>query len=46
MQRRFLVRVDFIKFSHYYRSDPTINPTRIVPIGPELDYLEPTAAPL
>jgi len=34
------VRIDFIK-QHYYRSHPTINPTRIVPIGPELDYLVP-----
>jgi putative glutathione S-transferase len=36
------VHVDFIK-SHYYRSHPTINPTRIVPIGPELDYSRPHA---
>lgn len=34
------VHIDFIK-SHYYRSHPTINPTRIVPIGPELDYTTP-----
>ena len=34
------VHVDFIK-RHYYRSHPTINPTRIVPIGPELDYSRP-----
>jgi putative glutathione S-transferase len=34
------VHIDFIK-SHYYRSHPTINPSRIVPIGPELDYLTP-----
>ena len=34
------VHVDFIK-SHYYRSHPTINPTRIVPIGPDLDYSQP-----
>lgn len=27
--------------SHYYRSHPTINPTRIVPVGPDLDYGEP-----
>ena len=33
-------RMDFIK-SHYYRSHPNINPTRIVPIGPALDYLAP-----
>jgi putative glutathione S-transferase len=34
------VHIDFIK-SHYYRSHPTVNPSRIVPIGPELDYWEP-----
>lgn len=27
--------------SHYYRSHETINPTRIVPAGPELDYAAP-----
>ncbi|MGB0562332.1 MAG: glutathione S-transferase family protein [Spirulinaceae cyanobacterium] len=26
---------------HYYQSHTTINPTRIVPIGPEIDWLEP-----
>ena len=26
---------------HYYRSHPTINPTRIVPKGPEIDYDAP-----
>ncbi|WP_315925648.1 glutathione S-transferase family protein [Mesorhizobium sp. SP-1A] len=26
---------------HYYRSHPTINPTRIVPVGPEVDYDAP-----
>src|SRR5690606_33056508 len=26
---------------HYYRSHPTINPTRIVPLGPVLDFDEP-----
>ncbi|MFN3712178.1 MAG: glutathione S-transferase family protein [Alcanivoracaceae bacterium] len=26
---------------HYYRSHPTINPTRVVPAGPELDYHAP-----
>jgi putative glutathione S-transferase len=31
------VHVDFIK-SHYYRSHPTVNPSRIVPLGPKLDY--------
>jgi putative glutathione S-transferase len=34
------VHIDFIK-SHYYRSHPTINPSRIVPIGPAIDYLAP-----
>lgn len=32
------VRIDQIK-THYYWSHPTINPTRIVPVGPELDFL-------
>ena len=27
--------------SHYYGSHDTINPTRIVPVGPELDYSAP-----
>jgi putative glutathione S-transferase len=26
---------------HYYQSHETINPTRIVPVGPELDFLSP-----
>lgn len=26
---------------HYYESHPTINPTRIVPLGPELDFEAP-----
>ncbi|MGF1497978.1 MAG: glutathione S-transferase family protein [Elainellaceae cyanobacterium] len=26
---------------HYYQSHETINPTRIVPLGPEIDFLEP-----
>ena len=26
---------------HYYLSHPTINPNRIVPLGPELDFSEP-----
>jgi glutathionyl-hydroquinone reductase len=26
---------------HYYRSHPTINPTRVVPAGPQLDYHAP-----
>ena len=27
--------------SHYYGSHETINPTRIVPVGPEMDYAAP-----
>ncbi|MEO8465113.1 MAG: glutathione S-transferase family protein [Gammaproteobacteria bacterium] len=34
------VHIDFIK-RHYYGSHPNVNPTRIVPIGPKLDYLAP-----
>jgi putative glutathione S-transferase len=34
------VKIDFIK-RHYYGSHANINPTRIVPIGPELDYAKP-----
>jgi putative glutathione S-transferase len=34
------VVMDHIK-SHYYVSQPGINPTRIVPKGPELDFLAP-----
>lgn len=34
------VHVDVIK-RHYYRSHPTVNPSRIVPIGPALDYRAP-----
>ncbi|MEC8641930.1 MAG: glutathione S-transferase family protein, partial [Pseudomonadota bacterium] len=26
---------------HYYGSHPTINPTGIVPVGPEIDYDAP-----
>jgi putative glutathione S-transferase len=26
---------------HYYQSHPSINPTRIVPVGPEVDFLSP-----
>ncbi len=34
--------VDFHHIKHhYYRSHPTINPTRIVPVGPELDLTAP-----
>ena len=34
------VRLDHIK-AHYYSSHETINPTRIVPLGPEIDYAAP-----
>ncbi len=34
------VRLDHIK-SHYYGSHETINPTRVVPVGPDLDYAAP-----
>lgn len=34
------VNMDQIK-SHYYYSHETVNPTRIVPIGPELDLMGP-----
>ena len=34
------VFMDHIK-NHYYGSHESINPTRIVPIGPELDFLQP-----
>jgi putative glutathione S-transferase len=34
------VNLDHIK-QHYYRSQPTVNPTRIVPIGPEIDFSAP-----
>ncbi len=34
------VNMDHIK-GHYYRSHPTINPTRIVPLGPLLDFSAP-----
>jgi len=33
-------RLDHIK-AHYYRSHPTINPTGVVPRGPEIDFTEP-----
>jgi putative glutathione S-transferase len=26
---------------HYYQSHESINPTRIVPVGPDLDFLSP-----
>ena len=34
------VRMDHIK-RHYFTSHPTVNPTRIVPVGPTLDYAAP-----
>ncbi|REK03295.1 MAG: glutathione S-transferase family protein [Acidobacteria bacterium] len=34
------VRFDHIK-PHYYRSHPMVNPTRIVPVGPQLDLDRP-----
>jgi glutathionyl-hydroquinone reductase len=34
------VKIDEIK-AHYYRSHPFINPTRIVPKGPVIDWLSP-----
>ena len=34
--------VDFLHIkSHYYQSHGTINPTGIVPMGPEIDFMEP-----
>ena len=33
-------RLDHVK-EHYYRSHPNINPTRIVPVGPSIDYTTP-----
>lgn len=37
------VSVDHIK-QHYYRSHPMLNPSGIVPAGPEIDYAEPVRA--
>lgn len=34
------VKIDYIK-QHYYRSHESINPTRIIPIGPALDFSRP-----
>ena len=34
------VNLDHVK-RHYYMTHPQINPTRVVPIGPALDYSEP-----
>jgi len=35
-----MVRLDHIK-THYYWSHTSLNPTRIVPLGPEIDYGAP-----
>jgi putative glutathione S-transferase len=34
------IRMAYIR-GHYYRSHQSINPSRIVPIGPEVDFTEP-----
>jgi putative glutathione S-transferase len=34
------VQFDHIK-RHYYESHATINPTGVVPIGPDLDWMQP-----
>jgi putative glutathione S-transferase len=34
------VHVDFIK-AHYYGSHANLNPARIIPIGPDIDYWQP-----
>lgn len=34
------VNFDHIK-RHYYRTHPKINPTKVVPVGPEIDWAEP-----
>jgi len=34
------VHMDHIK-EHYYRSHPSINPTGVVPLGPEIDFTKP-----
>jgi len=34
------VNFDYIK-AHYYASHESVNPTRIIPAGPEIDYAEP-----
>jgi putative glutathione S-transferase len=34
------IRVDHIK-AHYYMSQPSVNPTRIVPAGPDIDFTIP-----
>ena len=37
---RDTVNMDHIK-RHYYMTHPQINPSRVVPVGPELDYDAP-----
>ncbi|MEL6222586.1 MAG: glutathione S-transferase family protein [Cyanobacteria bacterium J06627_8] len=39
------VNLNHIK-KHYYQSHTTINPTGVVPIGPEIDFMEPHARDL
>ena len=34
------LRLDHVKL-HYYRSHAAVNPTRIVPVGPQIDYAAP-----
>jgi putative glutathione S-transferase len=34
------VKLDHIK-RHYYASHDTINPTGVIPVGPEIDFEEP-----
>jgi putative glutathione S-transferase len=34
------VHIDFVK-AHYYGSHANLNPSRIVPIGPDIDYWQP-----
>jgi putative glutathione S-transferase len=34
------VAIDYIK-AHYYGSHDTINPTRIIPVGPDIDFDAP-----
>ncbi|MDJ0839091.1 MAG: glutathione S-transferase family protein [Acidobacteriota bacterium] len=34
------INMDHIK-RHYYYSHHTINPTRVIPVGPEIDYTQP-----
>lgn len=38
------VHMDHIK-GHYYRSHETVNPTRIVPAGPQIDFMAPHDRP-